>query len=95
MSRVVALTEKNASHSVLLGFERVKRAAVAGRGGERLLRSVVNWLQRMEKYKLKTSFGRLVLGAFRGGRQALATFYEQRDYSFCRKLQALAKRKKR
>jgi hypothetical protein len=95
VSKMVAFSEKNLNLSVYLSFEKMKGAADRNRKEERFLKNVFNLLQRMEKYKLKQCFNKLVLHSSRTTRNIIDNLNYQRAPNFQRKLAMLIKRKKK
>lgn len=67
LAKFSLLCERNTNLTVYLAFDRIKIAASQQRTNERLIKDMVNLLQRMEKYKMKQSFGKLVLYSSRSG----------------------------
>jgi hypothetical protein len=49
------------SLSLYLAFDKIKVASSQQKNDEKILKNVVNLLQRIEKYKLKQSFSKLIL----------------------------------
>lgn len=65
LAKLSLLCERNTNLIVYLAFDRIKIAASQQRTNEGLIKNMVNLLQRMEKYKMKQSFGKLVLHSSR------------------------------
>lgn len=95
ITKMAAFSEKNLNLSVYLSFEKMKGAADRNRKEERFLKNVFNLLQRMEKYKLKQCFNKLVLNSSRTTRNIIDNLNYQRAPNFQRKLAMLIKRKKK
>lgn len=89
------LSEKNINLSMYLAFDKIKIVSSQQRADGKILKNVVNLLQRMEKYKLKQSFGKLLLETSRCDKSLIGNFYSQRDFHFGRKLALLVKRHKK
>ena len=94
LSKMSQLNEKNINLSIYLAFERIKVASSRQKADEKALKNVVNLLQRIEKYKLKQSFGKLVLETSRFDKSFIDNFYSQRAFQFGRKLAVLVRRQK-
>lgn len=95
LNKMSQLNEKNINLSLYLAFDKIKVTSSQQRGDEKILKNVVNLLQRMEKYKLKQSFGKLVLETSRYDKNFIDNFYSQRAFQFGRKLAALVRRQKK
>lgn len=80
LARMVALSDKNTALSIHLYFDRLKIAAARHKSTEKFLKSVGTLLQRLEKYKLKHSFGKLCLHSARSRGVIVKTFFERRDH---------------
>lgn len=65
LAKFSLLSERNTNLTVYLAFDRIKIAASQQRTNEKLIKNMVNLLQRMEKYKIKQYFGKLVLNSSR------------------------------
>jgi hypothetical protein len=78
-----------------LAFDKIKVASSQQRADEKVLKNVVNLLQRIEKYKLKQSFGKLLLETSRCDKSFIDNFYSQRAFQFGRRLGVLVKRQKK
>lgn len=50
---MVSYAEKNLALSMYLSLDKIKKAAGVKKSGDKFFKSVVNLLQRMEKYKMK------------------------------------------
>jgi hypothetical protein len=87
--------EKNMNLSVFLAFERIKIASTGQKSNEKVLKNIINLLQRIEKYKLKQSFSKLVLLSARTDRNFMENYYCQRAPQFGRKISLLVKRQKK
>jgi hypothetical protein len=61
LNKISQLSEKNMSLSLYLAFDKIKVASSQQKNDEKILKNVVNLLQRIEKYKLKQSFSKLIL----------------------------------
>lgn len=55
------MCEKNMGLSLYLAFDKIKIASSQQKASEKILKNTVNLLQRMEKYKLKQSFSKIIL----------------------------------
>lgn len=95
LSKLVQLSEKNTTLTMYLAFEKMKVVSSQQKSDEKILKNVVNLLQRMEKYKLKQSFSKILLETSRCDKNFIDNFYAQRTYQFGRKLAVLAKRQKK
>lgn len=95
LTKMSVFCEKNMNLSMYLAFEKMKVACSQQKGQEKILKNVVNLLQRMEKYKLKQSFSKLILETSRNDKNFIENFYSQRAAQFGRKLAVLVKRQKK
>ena len=94
LNKLSNLCEKNTNLSVYLAFDRVKIAASQQKSNEKIIKNIVNLLQRIEKYKLKQAFGKIVLSSARNDRSFIKNYLTQRGPQFLRKMNLLLKRKK-
>ena len=78
-----------------MAFDKIKLASSQQKNDEKILKNVVNLLQRIEKYKLKQAFSKLVLESSRYDKSFIGSFFAQRAFQFGRKLALLAKRYKK
>jgi hypothetical protein len=81
--------------SMYMAFDKIKVVSSQQKKDEKILKNVVNLLQRIEKYKLKHAFSRLILETSRYDKNFIDNFYAQRAFQFYRKLALLTKRHKR
>ena len=95
ITKIIGHSDKNMTLSVYLSFDRLKKAAVQQKSGERLIKNTVVLLQRIEKFKLKQCFGKLALFTARQNETMLCTFFERRDFQFCRKMQTMIRHHKK
>jgi hypothetical protein len=95
ISKMSQFSEKNINLTMFLAFDKIKIVSSQRKAEEKVLKNVVNLLQRMEKYKLKQSFGKLLLETSRYDKSFIGNFYSQRDFQFGRKLALLVKRQKK
>ena len=75
LSRLLVLCDKNAAYSLFLGLERIKQKAVQSKASGRFFKGLFTLLQRMEKYKLKQSFSRLLLHTSRCSTSMLSNYF--------------------
>ena len=54
--KICQLNEKNMCFSMYMAFGKIKLASSQQKTDEKILKNVVNLLQRIEKYKLKQAF---------------------------------------
>ena len=94
LNKLSQLCEKNTNLSVYLAFDRIRIAASQQRSNEKVIKNIVNLLQRIEKYKLKQAFGKILLFNVRNGRSFIDNYRNQRAPQFFRKMSLLLKRQK-
>lgn len=61
ITKITQLSEKNIGLTLYLAFDKIKIASSQQRTDQKILKNAINLLQRIERYKLKQSFSKLIL----------------------------------
>ena len=94
MAKMARYSDKNLNLSLFLAFQRIKIASAQHKSNEKTLKSTVNLLQRLEKYKVKQAFGKLLLATARKDKNFIDNFNATRAANFGRRLSVLLKKRK-
>lgn len=93
--KMAQLVDRNNNLTFYLAFQRLKVAATKNRDNQKIIKNIVNLLQRIEKFKLKQVFSKIQLYTTRVDRNFINNFFIQRDSQFMRRVATLFKRKKK